>query len=184
MKFIDLPLPGLKLIEPVVFGDHRGFFMETYHIEKFKSGGITDTFIQDNVSLSGKGTFRGLHFQLQPYSQGKLVRVVKGMVWDVVVDIRSGSPTYGKWHGEYLSEENKRMMYVPTGFAHGFLVVSETAEFHYKCTHLYHPSADRGIRFDDPAIGIQFPDGLNPALLSEKDKKSPFLSEVETSFTF
>lgn len=169
-QFTPLSIDGLFLIEPKVFGDSRGYFMETYNYEDFKNAGITDIFVQDNQSASRKGVLRGLHFQKE-YPQGKLVRVIKGEVFDVAVDIRKGSVTYGKWHGEILSAENKKQLYVPKGFAHGFLVISEEAEFTYKCTDFYHPEDQDGIIYNDPAIGINWPieEGME-IILAEKDK--------------
>lgn len=182
MKFIPTALDGVVIIEPRVFGDQRGFFMESYNRQVFHEGGITADFVQDNISRSGRGTLRGLHYQLAPRGQGKLVRVVDGEVFDVAVDIRRDSSAFGKWFGTFLSAENKRAMYVPPGFAHGFVAVSEVAEFHYKCTDLYAPELDRGIRWDDPAIGIEWPDAVNPELLSDKDRAAPLLADAEINF--
>lgn len=172
-NFIKCDIDGLYVIEPKVFGDHRGYFMETYHYEDFKSAGLDMVFVQDNQSLSKKGVLRGMHFQKQ-HPQGKLVRVLKGEVYDVAVDLRKGSATYGKWHGELLSEENNRLFYVPEGFAHGFLVLSEEAVFTYKCTRFYHPEDEGGIIWNDPEIGIKWPisENLQP-IISDKDKKLP-----------
>lgn len=169
-QFTPLSIEGLFLIEPKVFGDSRGYFMETYNYEDFKEAGITDIFVQDNQSSSRKGVLRGLHYQ-KKYSQGKLVRVIKGEVFDVAVDIRKGSATFGKWHGEILSAENNKQLYVPKGFAHGFLVLSEEAEFVYKCSDFYHPEDQDGILYNDPAIGVDWPveEGME-IILSEKDK--------------
>lgn len=175
MRFTETDLPGVIIVEPAVFGDDRGFFMETYHSKKFHEGGITEPFVQDNHSRSVRGVLRGLHYQL-PNPQGKLVRVVAGTVFDVAVDIRTGSPTYARWVGVELSAENKRQLWVPAGFAHGFCVTSETAEVVYKCTTLYDGPNDRGIRWNDPQIGIEWP--VDDPILSEKDSISPFLSEA------
>ena len=163
-------IEGLKVITPAVFGDERGYFMETYNQNDMREAGLSMVFVQDNQSMSVKGVLRGLHYQKQ-YPQGKLVRVVKGTVFDVAVDLRAGSETYGKWHGVELSEENKKQFYIPEGFAHGFFVLSETAEFCYKCTDFYYPEDEGGVRFDDPAIGIEWPliPGVEP-ILSPKDK--------------
>lgn len=179
-NFIKTTVPGIVIIEPSVFGDARGYFMETYHKEEFAAAGITDDFVQDNQSMSHKGVLRGLHFQKEN-TQGKLVRVIAGSVFDVGVDVRPNSATFGKWVGVELSSENKRQLYVPQGFAHGFLVLSETAEFTYKCTDVYNPSAEGGILWNDPEIGIQWPVGISP-LLSEKDEKLPLLKEQTFDF--
>lgn len=171
-QFIPLSIEGLTVIEPKRFGDNRGYFMETYNYEDFKEAGIEDIFVQDNQSMSCRGVLRGLHYQ-KNYPQGKLVRVIKGEVFDVAVDIRTGSPTFGKWHGVLLSEENKKQLYVPKGFAHGFLVLSEEAEFVYKCTDFYHPEDQEGILYNDPDIGIDWPIPLGmEIILSEKDRNN------------
>ena len=149
-------IAGLKVIEPAVFGDARGYFMETYNYNDFKEAGIDCEFVQDNQSSSTKGVLRGLHFQKE-FPQGKLVRVVKGSVFDVAVDLRSDSETYGKWFGVELTEENKKQFYIPEGFAHGFLVLSDLAEFCYKCTDFYHPGDEGGLAWNDPEIGIKWP---------------------------
>ena len=175
------PIEGLFVIEPKVFGDRRGYFMETYNQKDFFAAGLTMEFVQDNQSSSAKGVLRGLHFQ-KTHPQGKLVRVVSGRVFDVAVDIRPGSRTYGKWHGVELNAENKKQFYIPPGFAHGFLVLSETAEFCYKCTDFYHPEDEGGLLWNDPAIGINWPevegetlsDGT-PLNLSPKDRLWPNL---------
>lgn len=164
-------IEGLKVITPTVFGDARGYFCETYHYEDYKAAGISDIFVQDNQSASGHGVLRGLHFQIE-HPQAKLVRVIRGEVFDVAVDIREGSPTYGQWYGVRLSEENKKQLYVPKNFAHGYLVLSDYAEFCYKCTDFYHPGDEGGILYNDPAIGVQWPipEGMTP-ILSERDQK-------------
>ena len=170
MKITETRIPAVKLIEPKVFGDERGFFMETWNENAFRQAGIHATFVQDNHSRSVKNTLRGLHYQImQP--QGKLVRVTHGEVFDVAVDLRANSPTFGQWAGEYLSEDNKRMLWVPPGFAHGFLVTSETADFQYKCTDFYAPEHERSIRWDDPDIAVDW-GGVTAeqVLLSEKDR--------------
>lgn len=184
MKIISLAIPDVKLIEPDVFGDNRGFFMETYRADQFKEAGIPTNFVQDNMSSSRKGVLRGLHFQKDPYSQGKLVRVVRGEVFDVAVDLRKGSPYFGKWVGDFLSEENKRSLYVPQGFAHGFCVVSDEAVFHYKCTEFYHPEAEGGLRYDDPTVAVEWPKIDVPFLTSPKDEKAPFLENIDCNFTY
>ena len=164
-------IDGLYLIEPTVFGDSRGYFMETYNYEEFKEAGLDMEFVQDKQSSSTKGVLRGLHYQ-KNHTQGKLVRVLSGEVYDVAVDIRKGSKTYGKWFGVTLSAEKKNMFYIPEGFAHGFYVLSDTAEFAYKCTDFYHPGDQGGVLWSDPEIGIDWPipEGVEP-ILSEKDKK-------------
>ena len=173
---------GLCVIEPAVFGDARGYFMETYNYNDFKEAGIDMTFVQDNQSASTKGVLRGLHYQIN-YPQDKLVRVVSGEVYDVAVDLRKGSETFGKWYGVRLSAENKRQFFIPKNFAHGFLVLSDSAEFCYKVTDFYHPDDEGGIRWDDPDIGIEWPleelDGME-ILLSDKDKaQESFLSYIK-----
>lgn len=181
-NFIETEIEGLYIIEQEVYGDHRGYFMETYHYEKFAKAGLDMKFVQDNQSASTKGVLRGLHFQKE-YPQGKLVRVIKGEVFDVAVDLRKGSKTYGKWHGVILNDENKRQFYIPEGFAHGFLVLSDYAEFCYKCTDYYHPEDEGGLLWNDPAIGINWPlAGIDEVKLSEKDGKWPKLSELKNEF--
>lgn len=170
-------IEGLKVITPTVFGDARGYFMETYHYEDYKAAGIPEVFVQDNQSASRKGVLRGLHFQKQ-FPQAKLVRVIKGEVFDVAVDLRKGSETFGKWHGELLSEENRKQFFIPKNFAHGFLVLSEYAEFCYKCTDFYHPDDEGGILYNDPGIGVEWPipQGME-LILSEKDTKWEGISQ-------
>lgn len=175
MKVRETSLPGLLVIEPDLFGDSRGFFMETYNLERYREAGIDDEFVQDNLSLSGRGVLRGLHFQ-NPAAQGKLVYVLEGEVFDVAVDIRVGSPTFGRWHGEVISSGNRLQFWIPPGFAHGFCVLSEKALFAYKCTELYAPEHEGSIRWDDPAINIKWPCGK--VILSEKDRNAPLLSHV------
>ncbi|HHW45684.1 MAG TPA: dTDP-4-dehydrorhamnose 3,5-epimerase [Clostridiales bacterium] len=178
-NFIKTEIEGVFIIEPTVFSDYRGYFMETYNYNEFKKAGIDTVFVQDNQSKSRKGVLRGLHFQ-KTYSQAKLVRVIKGEVFDVAVDLRKGSPTYGKWVGVYLSEENKRQLFIPKHFAHGFLVLSEEAEFVYKCDDFYHPEDEGGLRWDDPDVGIKWPieEGME-ILLSDKDKQNPLLKDLK-----
>lgn len=181
-KFTKTGIEGVIIVEPEVFGDNRGYFMETYHEKIFKENGITADFVQDNQSKSKKGVIRGLHFQYK-YPQGKLVRVISGEVFDVAVDMRKDSPTYGKWEGVILSSDNKKQFYIPPGFAHGFVVLSDTAEFTYKCTDFYHPDDEGGIRWDDPEIGIEWPiDDVDELIFSQKDKLWKTLSETETDF--
>ena len=174
----DTPIEGLKVISPTVFGDKRGYFMETYNFNDFKEAGIDCTFVQDNQSASKKGVLRGLHFQIN-FPQDKLVRVVRGEVYDVAVDMRKGSATYGKWYGVRLSEDNKKMFFIPKNFAHGFLVLSDYAEFTYKCTDFYHPNDEGGVIYNDPAIGVEWPieEGME-LIMSEKDTKWPTLGEL------
>ena len=194
IKVTPAPIKGLFVIEPTVHGDSRGYFMETYSQRDMEQAGLTIQFVQDNQSMSVKGVLRGLHFQKQ-YPQGKLVRVIKGRVFDVAVDLRASSPTYGKWYGVELTEENKKQFYISEGFAHGFLVLSDTAEFCYKCTDFYHPGDEGGLAWNDPAIGIRWPqlqgqypgsasaqgytlaDGT-PLNLSEKDQKWEVLANT------
>ena len=184
IKVIKTKIDGLVIIEPSVFGDHRGYFMETYNEEEFHKAGLTMRFVQDNESKSCQGVLRGLHFQTK-FSQGILVRATRGEVYDVAVDLRNGSPTYGQWAGVLLTEENKTMFYIPEGFAHGFLVVSEEAVFNYKCTNLYAPEYDGGIRWNDPEVGIKWPlETISEVLLSEKDGQLPFLSEISDTLRF
>ena len=173
-------IAGLKVIEPAVYGDARGYFMETYNYNDFAAAGIDCQFVQDNQSASKKGVLRGLHYQIN-YPQDKLVRVVNGEVFDVAVDLRKGSETYGKWVGVLLSEENKKQLMIPRGFAHGFVVVSEYAEFAYKCDDFYHPEDEGGLLWNDPDVGVQWPN-VGEIILSEKDKKNPLLSESKMEF--
>jgi dTDP-4-dehydrorhamnose 3,5-epimerase len=175
MNLVETKLPGVLIIEPKVFGDARGYFMETFNRMRYESLGLPGHFVQDNVSSSRRGVLRGLHFQ-NPYPQGKLVYVLDGEVFDVAVDIRLGSPTFGEWVGVTLSGENKRQFYVPPGYAHGFCVTSESAIFAYKCTELYHPEADRVVLWNDPEIGIEWP--VSQPLISEKDARAPRLAEI------
>ncbi|MBA3276938.1 MAG: dTDP-4-dehydrorhamnose 3,5-epimerase [Chloroflexia bacterium] len=174
MNILQTPLPGVLVIEPKVFGDSRGFFVETWQSERYAAAGLP-AFVQDNLSLSARGVLRGLHYQ-EPNAQGKLVQVLLGEVFDVAVDIRRGSATFGTWHGVTLSSENKRQFYVPAGFAHGFIVTSETALFAYKCTELYRPEHDHSLRWDDPDIGIAWP--IDEPSLSAKDAEAPRLAEI------
>lgn len=173
MKIVQTQLPGVMILEPRLHGDARGFFLETYRADTFEKAGISLPFVQDNHSRSSRGILRGLHYQLiQP--QGKLVRVTFGEVFDVAVDIRRGSPTFGQWCGAILDDKSMRMMYVPPGFAHGFVVLSDVADFLYKCTDYYHPQSEQGILWNDPEIDIQWP--LTEVQLSDKDKAHPLLS--------
>lgn len=181
-KFTETGIEDMFVVEPTVFEDNRGYFMETYQENDFKEAGHDLTFVQDNQSKSTKGVLRGLHLQLK-YPQGKLVRVIKGEVFDVGVDLRGDSPTYGKWYGEILSEENKKQIYIPPKFAHGFLVLSDEAEFTYKCTEFYHGEDECGIRWDDEDIAIDWPlDGIDEIILSDKDKKWKTLKESQIKY--
>lgn len=172
-KFTKTDIEDVIIVEMTAFGDSRGYFMETYEERKFYEGGITVKFVQDNQSKSTKGVLRGLHFQ-KTHPQAKLVRVIKGEVYDVAVDLRKDSPTYGKYVGAILSEENKKQFFIPKGFAHGFLVLSDEAEFTYKCDDFYHPEDEGGLMWNDPTVGIDWPlDGIDNLILSEKDTKNP-----------
>ena len=180
-NFNKTKIDGVYIIEPKVFGDKRGYFMETYNKEHFSKAGLNMIFVQDNESKSTKGVLRGLHFQ-RKHSQGKLVRVIKGEVFDVAVDLRIGSKTYGKWEGFILSEENRKQLYIPKGFAHGFLVLSDEALFNYKCTEFYEPEYDGGIMWNDSDINIKWPiHRIENLILSEKDKVHPTLKELDLS---
>ena len=180
MKLIETGIKDLYIIEPEVFGDNRGYFMESYNKNTFLKLGLDYDFVQDNQSKSKKGVLRGLHFQ-KKYPQAKLVRVIEGEVFDVAVDLRKNSPTFGKWFGVLLSEENKRMFMIPRGFAHGFVVLSESATFTYKCDEFYHPEDEGGINWNDKEIDIKWPIDFEP-ILSEKDKRHPCLKEVKLDF--
>src|ERR671920_1827759 len=178
MNVLETNLPGVLVVEPNVFGDERGFFMETWNAARYDEAGLPYRFVQDNLSFSQRGVLRGLHFQ-NPDQQGKLVQVLQGEVFDVAVDIRVGSPRFGEWEGIILSSENKRQFYVPEGFAHGFLVTGDTALFSYKCTAKYNPSAEGYVLWNDPEIGIRWPLEAPPTL-SEKDQAAPPLAEIPT----
>lgn len=177
MKFFPTEIPDVLIVKPDVFGDHRGFFMETWHARKFAEAGISANFVQDNHSRSSQGTLRGLHYQVN-HPQGKLVRVLSGKVYDVAVDLRRSSPTFGQWIGRILSDENNEMLWVPQGFAHGFYVLSESADFFYKCTDFYAPECERTLRWDDPDLNIKWPliDGKQPVLSSKDTNGSSFKS--------
>jgi dTDP-4-dehydrorhamnose 3,5-epimerase len=175
MNVIETKLPGALIFEPKVFGDERGFFMETWHAERYEEAGLPVRFVQDNLSFSQRGVLRGLHFQ-NPGQQGKLVYVLQGEVYDVAVDIRIGSPTFGEWEAAVLSSENKRQFYVPEGFAHGFLVTSGAALFAYKCTAKYNPKAEASVLWNDPEVGIEWP--TDAPVLSDKDRVAPPLAEM------
>lgn len=178
MDIIETSIPDVKIIVPKVFRDARGFFMETYNSDRYIAAGIGNTFVQDNESLSMKGVVRGLHWQDAPFSQAKLVRVIRGSVWDVAVDIRKDSKTFGQHVAAVLSGENCHQFYIPRGFAHGFIVLEDNTLFSYKCDNLYNPASERGMRFDDPELGIEWPKLDIPLVLSEKDKKHPFFKDI------
>jgi dTDP-4-dehydrorhamnose 3,5-epimerase len=180
--FKSLEIVEIILVEPRVFEDNRGFFVETYKVSDFVTSGIKENFVQDNHSRSTRGTIRGLHYQNPPYAQGKLIRVVRGEIFDVAIDIRKGSPTYGKWVNVILSEENKNMIYIPEGFAHGFCVLSEIAEVIYKTTNIYSPEAEAGIIWNDKSLDIGWP--VKAPILSEKDKKWPTLKYANIQFYY
>lgn len=184
MKRIDTNLPGVYIIEPQVFGDHRGYFMETYNQQTFAEIGISNTFVQDNQSFTAqKGTLRGIHFQNAPFAQAKLVRVTRGAVLDVAVDLRKGSPTYKQWVAVELSAGNKRMLFIPRGFGHGFKTLTDDVEFCYKVDNIYSKECDRGIRFNDPTIGVAWGEVIE-TLLSNKDTVSPMLDESDCNFIY
>ena len=180
-KRLDTKLDGVVLIEPSVFGDERGFFVETFSRDAWREMGVDVEFVQHNHSRSSKGTLRGIHFQTEP-GQAKLIRCARGEIVDVAVDLRRGSPTFGQWEGFELSDDNMRSVYVPVGFAHGFCVLSETADFVYKCTSVYDAATERGFRFDDPEVGIEWPDV--ELLYSERDRSAPLLSEIADGLPF
>ena len=182
MQRLETRLDGLALLAPKVHGDERGFFMETFRADVARENGIPTDFVQDNHSRSRQGTLRGIHFQTHP-GQGKLVRVGRGRVLDVVVDLRRGSPTFGEWEGVELTDEGGEMLWIPVGFGHGFLVLSEVADFVYKCTNYYDPATEAGIRFDDPEVGIEWPTSVE-LLYSQRDAEAPLLSEVADSLPF
>jgi len=182
MRRLPTRLDGLALLEPKVHGDARGFFVETFRADTAREHGIPTEFVQDNQSRSRRGTLRGIHFQRHP-GQGKLVRVARGRVFDVVVDLRRDSATFGEWEGVELDDETGQMLWIPVGFGHGFLVLSEVADFVYKCTNYYDPATEGGIRFDDPAVGIEWPAGVE-LLYSERDATAPTLADVADSLPF
>lgn len=182
MKIIETGLPGLLIVEPGVFKDDRGYFLETFHQSRYSDAGIQTTFIQDNESKSVRGVVRGLHYQLGDAAQAKLVRVVQGKVFDVAVDLRAGSPTFGKWFGLELDDADKKQLYIPRGFAHGFSVLSETAIFTYKCDNIYHRESERSINPFDPKLGIDWKIEKNEAIVSEKDIKAPAFENAEMNF--
>lgn len=182
MKITKTPMEGLLVFEPRVFNDERGYFFETFRHEYFEEIGLKNTFVQDNESKSSKGVVRGLHYQIEPYAQAKLVRVISGTVYDVAVDLRKNSPTYSKWFGIELSEENKKQFYIPRGFAHGFSVLSETAIFSYKCDGYYQQNAERGILYNDPVLNIDWKLAADEIMVSGKDLLSPDFENAEINF--
>lgn len=182
MNFIRTAIPDVILIEPVVFEDARGGFLETYRLDEFKTHGIADEFVQDNHSISKRGVLRGLHFQTPPHAQSKLVRVTKGEAFDVVVDLRPKSPSYGKHVTTILSVSNRRMLYVPVGFAHGFLALADDTEFLYKVSTFHSPSDEHGLAWDDPNLGIAWPAAAAPYALSDKDRRYPHLKDLQPIF--
>jgi dTDP-4-dehydrorhamnose 3,5-epimerase len=184
VKFTKTNLDGVIIVEPAVFGDHRGWFMETFNETNFLEAGININFVQDNHSFSAtKGTLRGLHYQLNPKAQTKLVRCTRGVIYDVAVDIRNGSPTFGKWFGIELSAENKKQLLIPRGFAHGFMTLTEDVEVQYKVDEFYAPECDRGIIWNDPELGIELPMDIK-LILSAKDEKAPLLRDAENNFSY
>ena len=184
MQVIKTPIEGLLIIKPRVFADARGFFLESYNEARYREAGVDAAFCQDNLSKSQYGVIRGLHYQLAPHSQSKLVSVVQGVVWDVAVDLRAGSPTYGQWYGVELNDVERTQFFVPKGFAHGFSVLSETAVFSYKCDDLYNPSLERGIMYNDPSLNIDWKVPADKALISDKDLKHPLFADAEKNFSF
>jgi dTDP-4-dehydrorhamnose 3,5-epimerase len=182
MQRLSTKLPGLVLLEPPVHGDARGFFVETFRADTWAAAGVPTDFVQDNHARSRQGTQRGLHFQTHP-GQGKLVRVARGRVFDVVVDLRRGSPTFGEWEGIELDDERGLQLYIPVGFGHGYCVLSESADFVYKCTAYYDPATEAGIRYDDPDVGVAWPGGLE-LLYSERDRTAPRLADVADTLPF
>lgn len=182
MQITETAISGVLIIKPQVFQDSRGFFMETYSRDRYREIGIDGDFVQDNLSVSKRGVLRGLHYQAPPFAQGKLVSVLRGRVLDVAVDIRSGSPTYGKFVSVELSALNHKQFWIPAGFAHGFVSLEDDTLFAYKCTAPYSKEHDRGVRFNDPAIGIEW--GVDTPIVSEKDRAHPLLSEIAQEFTF
>lgn len=179
MEVLPTAIPDVKIIVPDIFADARGYFCETYNAARYKAAGILADFVQDNESRSARGVVRGLHWQAGPHAQAKLVRVLRGAVWDVAVDIRKGSPTFGKHVAVLLSADNRRQFFVPRGFAHGFVVLEDDTLFAYKCDNLYCKESERGLRFNDPALGIDWPDSGVPPILSPKDTTHPLLSQIE-----
>ncbi len=179
LNIVETDIAGVRILEPQVFGDARGWFSETYNAARYRAAGITADFVQDNESFSSKGVVRGLHWQAAPHTQAKLVRVIRGAVWDVAVDIRKGSPTFGRHVATTLTGANRRQLFIPRGFAHGFIVLEDDTLFSYKCDNFYCKASERGLRFDDPALGIKWPDVGTNLTLSGKDRAHPFLADIE-----
>jgi dTDP-4-dehydrorhamnose 3,5-epimerase len=184
MPFIETGIPGLVVFEPKIFEDSRGYFFESYSVKIFSEAGINETFVQDNQSNSSYGVIRALHYQLNPYAQAKLIRAIDGEIFDAVIDIRKGSPTYGKQFSIILSAENKKQLFIPVGFAHGFSVLSKAATIHYKCTGFYNKESEGGIRFDDPAFNIDWRIPKGKEIISEKDAQLPFFENARNNFEF
>jgi len=182
MRIIQTPIEGLLVLEPKVFEDARGYFLESFHQQRYFEAGITTGFVQDNESKSARGVIRGLHYQLNPFAQAKLVRVIEGCVLDVAVDLRPQSPTYGDWFGIELSGSNRKQLFIPRGFAHGFSVISETAVFSYKCDNYYSPQHERGILYNDPKLNIDWKIPEGEAVVSEKDRKNDLFGTIEFQF--
>jgi dTDP-4-dehydrorhamnose 3,5-epimerase len=182
MEITKTPIAGLLVLVPPVFQDERGYFLESFNAKKLEEAEISTSFVQDNESKSSHGVVRGLHYQLNPYAQAKLVRVVEGLVFDVAVDLRKNSPTFGQWFGIELSGENKKQLYIPRGFAHGFSVLSETAIFSYKCDGYYHPQSERGILINDPKLNIDWKVDENDMLVSDKDRANELFRDAEYNF--
>lgn len=182
MEIIKTNIEGLLVIQPRVFADARGFFFESYNEKMYRENGIDIRFCQDNQSKSGYGVIRGLHYQLNPHSQSKLVSVIRGAVWDVAVDLRKNSPTFGQWYGVELTEDNHTQFLIPQGFAHGFSVLSEIAVFSYKCDDFYNPTLERGIMFNDPALAIDWKIPAGKEIISDKDMKHPLFADAEMNF--
>lgn len=184
MDFFKTPIEGLLVLTPKIFTDRRGYFFESYNLHTLEQAGITADFVQDNESFSLQNTLRGLHFQKPPFAQAKLVRVLEGAVWDVAVDLRAKSPTFGQWFGVELSGENKKQFFIPRGFAHGFSVLTPTAKFAYKCDNYYNKSAEGAVRFDDPELAVDWKTDLSQAVLSEKDLNNPLFAVYKQSPVF
>ncbi len=184
MDFSKTPIEGLIVITPKVFADNRGYFFESYNKRAWAEAGITADFVQDNESFSSQNTLRGLHFQKPPFTQAKLVRVLEGAVWDVAVDLRKNSPTFGQWFGVELSAENKKQFFIPRGFAHGFSVLTETAKFAYKCDNFYNKESEGAVRFDDPELTVDWTIDLSKAVLSDKDLKNPLFAAYKENSCF
>jgi dTDP-4-dehydrorhamnose 3,5-epimerase len=184
MKIIETKIPGLLVVEPRVFEDSRGYFFESYQKERYFQHAVKTEFIQDNESKSARGVVRGLHYQLEPFAQAKLVRVVQGSVYDVAIDLRKGSPTFGQWFGLELNDVEKKQLFIPRGFAHGFSVLTKTAVFTYKCDNVYNKEAERSIHINDPKLKIDWKIGKEEQMVSEKDLQAPFFDDAEINFIF